>query len=427
MTQTLSGKHILLGISGGIAAYKTPELVRQLVRAGATVQVVMTRSAREFVTTTALQAVSQHPVRDDLWDERAEAAMGHIELARWADLVLIAPATAHVMSQLATGAAGDLLSTLCLATTAPVIVAPAMNHQMWQHPATVRNCAQLEADDVFIATPDDGAQACGEFGPGRMQEPAALCQLVADRLVALDAASAADDKPAKPVLAGARVLITAGPTREPLDPVRFISNHSSGKQGFALAEAASSAGASVTVVHGPVGAAPPAGLRTIAVETAQEMFGAVTENLDEIDIFIGVAAVADYRPVNRQTQKIKKEDQSGDGLTLALVKNPDIIASVAARPGGPFTVGFAAETDMPVAQARAKRVRKGLDAIVVNDVSRADIGFNADDNAVLLIDADGEVELARQSKSEIARRLVDLIAVRYRAQLATTNRESVAK
>ena len=415
----LNGKHILLGVTGGIAAYKTPELVRQLVQAGAVVQVVMTHAAREFVTPTVLQAVSQRTVRDSLWDPDAEAAMGHIELARWADLVLIAPATAHSLQRLAHGAADDLLATLCLATTAPIVVAPAMNHQMWLKPATQRNIERLVKDGVTIAGPGSGAQACGEFGPGRMLEPEELCAAAGDRLAAIAAANTA--------LAGCRVLITAGPTREPLDPVRFISNHSSGKQGFALAAAALAAGADVTVVHGPVSAPAPAGTTLVPVTTAQEMFDAVHARLDAVDLFIGVAAVADYRPAQVAAGKIKKEDNPGDAMTLALTKNPDIIKAVAARPDPPFTLGFAAETDLPIEQARAKRLRKKIDAIVVNDVSRTDIGFNSDDNAVLLIHADGEIALERQSKTAIAARLIELVAERIATRLATTNRESVAK
>jgi phosphopantothenoylcysteine decarboxylase/phosphopantothenate--cysteine ligase len=396
----LTGRRILLGISGGIAAYKTPQLVRELARAGADVQVVMTRGAAEFVTATTLQAVSGRPVRNDLWDPAAEAAMGHIELARWAELVLIAPATAHLIARLAAGAADDLLSTICLATTAPVAVAPAMNQQMWRHPATVRNVARIAADGVHLLGPAEGDQACGEVGPGRMLEPEALTAHAA-RLISRSGA-----------LRGIPVLVTAGPTREPIDPVRYISNHSSGKQGYALARALCEAGAEVTLVSGPVALTPPAGVTTVHVTTAREMHEAVLARVGANRIFVGVAAVADYRPRDAVAQKLKKTPGGGD-VTLELTENPDIIAAVARHPQRPFVVGFAAETEKALAHARDKLVRKRLDLIVVNDVADKRIGFASDDNAVTLVYRDSEEALVLSDKLSIARTLVERIATAF--------------
>jgi phosphopantothenoylcysteine decarboxylase / phosphopantothenate---cysteine ligase len=394
----LAGKNIVLGITGGIAAYKTPELVRQLTAEGAAVEVVMTRGAAKFVTATTLQAVCGRRVHDDLWDADAEAAMGHIELARWADCILIAPATAHCLARLAHGLADDLLTTICLAARVPVVVAPAMNQQMWQHRTTQRNVARLTDDGVAIWGPESGPQACGEVGPGRMLEPDALCA----ELIALFGPR---------VLQGRRVVLTAGPTREPIDPVRYISNHSSGKQGFAMAAAARDAGADVVLITGPVALPTPAGVTRVDVGTAQEMDDGVRANLPRCDIFIGVAAVADYRPAHAQPDKIKKQGDAG--LTLELVQNPDIIASVAKRGAAPFVVGFAAETFDGVANARAKLARKGLDMIVLNDVADKRIGFNSDDNAVTVITSENEEHLAIGSKTAIARALIERIAVAY--------------
>jgi phosphopantothenoylcysteine decarboxylase/phosphopantothenate--cysteine ligase len=400
----LQSKKIVLGITGGIAAYKTPELVRQLTQEGAAVEVVMTRSARQFVTTTTLQAVSGRRVHDDLWDAAAEAAMGHIELARWADCVLIAPATAHCIARLASGTADDLLTTLCLATTSPVAVAPAMNQQMWQHRATQRNLSQLVSDGVRILGPGHGAQACGEFGPGRMLEPEELCA----EIVALFGPR---------VLQGRRVVVTAGPTREPIDPVRYISNHSSGKQGFELAKAARNAGADVTLIAGPVTLPTPPGVRRIDVVTALDMDEAVRAHLQACDIFIGVAAVADYRPAHAATDKIKKHGDAG--LSLQLVQNPDIIASVAKRKMRPFVVGFAAETAASgLTNARTKLARKGLDMIVLNDVSDRRIGFNSDDNAVTVITRDSDERLSIGAKSAISYALIERIAAAFEKRSA---------
>ncbi len=398
--QPLAGRRIIVGVAGGIAAYKSPILVRRLRDAGADVQVVTTRAAARFVTATTLQAVSGRPVRHDLWDEQAEAAMGHIELARWAELIVVAPATADLLARLAAGRADDLLCTLRLASRAPVLLAPAMNVVMWEHAATRRNLRRLEDDGCLIAGPDSGPMACGEFGEGRMVEPDVLLDQVtahfrADSLL--------------PALTGRHVLITAGPTREAIDPVRYLSNHSSGKQGYALAAAARSAGARVTLISGPVSLAPPAGVDTVPVISASDMYDAVMARLDDCDVFIGVAAVADFRPASAAEQKIKK---SGDGgsMTLALVENPDIVATVAGRPKRPFVVGFAAETENVLDHGRAKRERKRLDLIAVNDVSRAGIGFGSDENAVTLVWQGGERELPRASKAAVARALLEIVA-----------------
>jgi phosphopantothenoylcysteine decarboxylase / phosphopantothenate---cysteine ligase len=398
----LIDRRIIVGISGGIAAYKAPWLVRRLRDAGADVQVVMTRGAAQFVTATTLQAVSGRPVRDDLWDPAAEAAMGHIELARWADLLLIAPATADLLSRLAHGRADDLLTTLRLATRAPVIVAPAMNVAMWEHPATRRNLDRLETDGCVIAGPDSGPMACGEFGAGRMVEP--------DALVARCIATLGGD--AAGTLRGRRVLITAGPTREAIDPVRYISNHSSGKQGYALAQAARAAGAIVTLVTGPVSLPAPAGVERIPVVSALEMYEAVLARVDASDVFIGVAAVADYRPATAAERKIKKSPGGAGGMSLELVENPDIIAAVASRSPRPLVVGFAAETHDAIAFGRDKRQRKGMDLIVVNDVSEQGVGFGSDDNRVCLIWDGGERALPPTSKAEVSRAIIEAIAAR---------------
>ena len=430
----LTERRILVGVTGGIAAYKAPELVRELRRAGAEVQVVMSRSAAQFVTATSLQAVSGHPVRDTLWDPAAEAQMGHIELARWADLILIAPATADRLARLAQGLADDLLGAICLASRAPIAVAPAMNHVMWEAPATRRNLELLAADGVHLIGPEVGDQACGETGPGRMTEPADLAAAVAERLaggaggpVRAHVHSIGLDQP----LSDRHVVITAGPTQEAIDPVRFISNHSSGKQGYALAAAALAAGARVTLISGPVAEPAPAGVTLIPVESARDMHAAALAAAADADLFIAVAAVADYRPGTVAEQKIKKTDSAAGGLSLDLVENPDIVAAVAGLPDGPVVVGFAAETHNALEHARGKLVRKGLDAIVVNDVSRRDIGFGSDENAATLIWADGERTLPKQSKSDLSRALLDtlieLFMPRFVRQLANTNPDNAAK
>lgn len=392
---------IILGVTGGIAAYKTPALVRRLKGRGVEVQVVLTRSAREFVTETTLQAVSGLPVRDNLWDKEAEAAMGHIELARWADLVLIAPATAEIMSRLASGSAPDLLTTLCLATEAPIAIAPAMNHVMWTSDAVQENRRRLEERGVRILGPDDGDQACGETGPGRMVSP--------DDIVASLLGPVAVPDAANPVLSGKSVLITAGPTHEAIDPVRYITNRSSGKMGYALAAACQEAGADVLLVSGPVSISPPAGIKVLPVESAADMHAAVHAHLDGVDIFIGAAAVSDYRAVNTSREKIKK---SGDDLSIALAQNADILASVAALPDGPFTVGFAAETTHLREYALAKLEKKRADMIVANLVGR-DLGFETDDNAVDVYWEGGEQSFSKKDKAMLAIDLASLIAARY--------------
>lgn len=394
----LANRQVLLGITGGIAAYKSAELVRRLRDAGATVRVVMTPAACEFITPLTLQALSGHAVHLELLDTAAEAAMGHIELARWAELILIAPASADFMARLAAGIADDLLSTLCLATKAPVLLAPAMNQAMWSNPATRSNCATLTARGVRMAGPATGSQACGDTGPGRMLE--------VPELLAAAAATFATG-----VLDGVRVMLTAGPTREAIDPVRYISNSSSGKMGFALAEAAAAAGAEVTLVAGPVQLATPAGVRRIDVVSAVEMHAAVMEHVEACDLFIACAAVADYRPGEVAPQKIKKRHAD---LDLHLVRNADIVADVAAREPRPFTVGFAAETTDLLQHARSKLERKGLDLVIANDVSRTDIGFDSDYNEVHVLSAEGESSLARGTKSAIARVLVQEIGERLR-------------
>jgi phosphopantothenoylcysteine decarboxylase/phosphopantothenate--cysteine ligase len=394
----MAGKHIVLGVTGGIAAYKSPDIVRRLAERGAEVQVVMTSGAREFVAPLTFQAVSGREVRSDLWDESAERAMSHIELARWADLVLIAPATADFLAQLAHGMADNLLNTVCLATSAPLAVAPAMNRLMWANPATQANVAQLRARGVHVLGPDSGSQACGETGEGRMMEPVDI------------AAAAFALLPAEGPLKGRKVLITAGPTRERIDPVRFISNRSSGKMGYAVAQAARDRGADVVLVSGPVNLPAPPGVRRISVECAQQMHQAVMAELPGTDIFIGTAAVADYRPANPADCKIKKVS---DQLDLKMERTVDILAAVAAQSHRPYTVGFAAETNDVEEHARAKLERKKLDLIAANEVGDTKV-FEQDDNALTLLwPAGGRLELGAGAKTELAHKLVDVIASRY--------------
>jgi phosphopantothenoylcysteine decarboxylase/phosphopantothenate--cysteine ligase len=395
----LHGERILLGVSGGIAAYKSADLVRRLREAGAEVRVVMTEGAAHFITATTLQALSGHPVRDSLWDASAEAAMGHIELARWATRVLVAPATADFLARLAQGRADDLLSTLCLATEAPIAVAPAMNRVMWANAATQVNVATLRQRGVAVFGPGAGEQACGETGEGRMREPT---ELVADLAEAL--AEAATPKR----LAGRRVLVSAGPTFEDIDPVRFVGNRSSGRMGFALAEAAVRAGAEVTLVAGPVKLATPAGVRRIDVRSAAEMHAAVLAALPGHDAYVGAAAVADYRPAEVAGQKIKK----GVGpMTLVLERTADVLAEVAIHAHRPRCVmGFAAETHDVETYARGKLAAKKLDAIAANQVGVPGCGFDADENALTLYWNGGEKTFATARKSDIARGLVEWIA-----------------
>lgn len=394
---SLAQKRILIGISGGIAAYKIPELVRRLKDLGADVRCVMTQGAQAFITPLTLQAVSGNPVHHDLLDPAAEAAMGHIELAKWADLIMIAPASANVLAQLAHGHASDLLSTLILATTAPVYVAPAMNQQMWAHPAVQANCQRLREYGMTLIAPDSGAQACGDIGAGRMPEPLALRDIICQHF-----------QPRSQLLAGKSVLITAGPTREAIDPVRYLSNHSSGKMGFALAAAAQQLGAAVTLVTGPVQLATPTDVTRIDVVSAEDMYQAVMNHIDQADVFIGCAAVADYRPELVATSKIKK---SQDTMHLALIKNPDILASVASLPNPPFTIGFAAETNDVVQYAQRKLEQKRIRLIAANDVSDTNIGFNSDVNAMHLLwqDKQGQLQqlsLDRANKLQIATQLL---------------------
>ena len=401
MHNILAGKNILLGICGGIAAYKAADLVRRLKERGADVRVVLTHGGSEFITPLTLQALSGHPVGQSLLDPAAEAAMGHIELARWADLILVAPATADVIAKIAHGHADDLLTTCILASAAPLAIAPAMNQQMYKNIATQSNLATLKLRDIHILGPAAGEQACGDVGMGRMLEPLQLVDAVIHLL----------EKP-KP-LKGLRFCITAGPTREAIDPVRYISNHSSGKMGYALAQAAAELGADVTLISGPVQLKTPAGVTRIDVVSAQDMFEAAMSQATQHQIFIGCAAVADFRMAHLATQKMKKTADE-DGLTLKLVKNPDIIASVAALTSQrPFTVGFAAETEQVDSYAKQKLAKKNLDLICANDVSDPALGFNSDDNAMTVYSKNAEYPLGRRSKTALASALISLIVEHY--------------
>lgn len=391
-----------MGITGGIAAYKTPDVVRKLTAQGAQVRVVLTRGAAEFVSPLSLQAVSGNPVHTQLLDEQAEAGMGHIELAKWADILLIAPATANCMAKLAQGLADDLLTTIYLATDARVCLAPAMNQKMWKARATQENLHRLQLHGVDFIGPDAGEQACGDVGPGRMVEPEAIVSSLA--------AMSGDDK-----LAGKHLVITAGPTREPIDPVRYVSNHSSGKMGFAIAQAAIEQGARVTLIAGPVTIAPPANATTISVTTAQQMYEAVMRHIPQADIFVATAAVADYKVSDVAENKIKKSDEK---LTLTFVKNPDILKEVAALPSPPFTVGFAAESQDVEAYARGKLRNKKLDMIAANDITREGLGFNSDENALHVIWHDGDEHLPPASKTDLAKTLIALVAKQYNNKMS---------
>ena len=396
---SLAQRRILLGVSGGIAAYKSCELVRRLRDLDAEVRVVMTEGATHFVSPTTFQALSGQAVRVSLWDAQAEAAMGHIELARWAERILVAPASADLLARLAHGMADDLLTTLCLASAAPLYLAPAMNQQMWAHPAVQANIATLRQHGAQLLGPAVGDQACGDVGSGRMLEPHEL----RDALMASFGNRS---------LAGLKVLVSAGPTYEDIDPVRFIGNRSSGRMGFAVAEAAAQAGAEVILVAGPVSLATPAGVaRRVDVRSAAQMHAAVLAAA-QADIYIGAAAVGDYRPLEVSAQKLKKHD--GSELTLRLGENPDILASLSAQTAHPFLVGFAAETHDVASYAQGKLRHKGLDMIAANQVGGG-LGFEAADNALTLYWADGAVELPRTSKAELARQLIAHVAERYRA------------
>ena len=419
----LKNSNIVLGVTGGIAAYKAPEIVRRLNDKGARVRVVMTESACDFVKPLVFQAVSGNPVGVDLLDEAAEAAMGHIELARWADALLIAPATANTLAKMCIGAADNLLNTIYLASRAPCWIAPAMNSVMWEHPATAANMQSLQARGVRVLGPGSGSQACGETGAGRLLEPEDIVNLleqqlasaVRDRQLRYPSIVDGGDTNAVPIagqLANSRVLITAGPTREALDPVRFLTNHSSGKMGFALAEAAAQAGADVTLIAGPVRLATPTGVARIDVVSALDMHSAVLERAPQNDIFISVAAVADYRAATQQSHKIKKSDGS---MTLEMVRNPDILAEVATLATRPFCVGFAAETQELENYARGKLTKKNLDMIVGNLVGQSSGGFNADDNAVEVYWPDGGfASFESRSKRLLADDLIALLSHRYR-------------
>ena len=392
--QTLAGKKILLGISGGIAAYKCAELTRRLIERGAQVQVVMTKAAKEFITPLTMQAVSGRPVSDSLLDPAAEASMGHIELAKWADLVLLAPATADLIARMSAGMGNDLLTTLVLATDSPVAVSPAMNQQMYRNIATQENIATLARRGMHIWGPAAGEQACGDVGPGRMLEPMQLVHLCEQFFQ-------------PKLLEGKSILITAGPTREAIDPVRYITNHSSGKMGYALASAAAQMGAKVTLVSGPVSLNTPVGVERINVSSAQEMHEAVMTHANKHDAFISCAAVADYRPQTIASQKLKKTE-GNDEMVINMVKNPDIVASVAAMTEKrPFTVGFAAETNDVETYARGKLTKKNLDMICANDVSVAGQGFNSNDNAITLYWPEGELALALESKEALSFKILE--------------------
>ncbi|KTF10734.1 bifunctional phosphopantothenoylcysteine decarboxylase/phosphopantothenate--cysteine ligase CoaBC [Pseudoalteromonas sp. 10-33] len=392
---TLTNKKIVLGISGGIAAYKCAELVRRLKDHGCEVKVVMTESAKHFITPLTMQAVSGEIVSDSLLDPAAEAAMGHIEFAKWADLILVAPATCNIIAKMASGIADDLLTTLLLATPAKVAVAPAMNQQMYAHAATQANLTTLKARNVLIWGPGKGEQACGDVGAGRMLEPHELVALCVE-------------KQPPQILTGKTITITAGPTREPLDPVRFISNHSSGKMGYALAEAALLLGANVNLISGPVTIKAPTGVNLINIESAEQLLNEALIYAPQSDAFIGCAAVADYRAAEVATQKMKKQ---GDELTLTLVKNPDVIAAVAnIKHNRPYTVGFAAETQNVESYAKGKLVNKNLDMICANDVSLSGLGFNSDQNALTLYWQNEQLELAVNSKTEIALKVIEQLA-----------------
>ncbi len=410
-TKSPHTKNILLGVTGGIAAYKSAYLVRRLKDAGFAVRVVMTAGAQAFVTPLTFQALSGEPVHTSLLDPEAEAGMGHIELARWADLVLVAPTSANAIARITAGAADDLLTTVILATPAPVFVSPAMNQQMWQNRITQRNLQTLRDYGFHIIAPDSGSQACGDVGAGRMPEPEDLVAIVQGFFQAHTQSNKTTLSNINDTLAGKHVVITAGPTREALDPVRYVSNHSSGKMGFALAEACRDAGARVTLLAGPVSLPTPIGVERINIVSARDLLFA-SEKIVEAgcDIFIATAAVADYRAETIADQKIKKQ---GDSLTLTLVKNPDIVATIAQHAKRPFMVGFAAETQRMEEYARGKLDTKQLDMIACNDVSRGDIGFASDDNAMTVFFSDRfgleKVILDKANKHEIAERLVECL------------------
>lgn len=401
MASSLAHKNVVLGITGSIAAYKSADVVRRLREAYADVRVVMTENAKRFITPLTLQAVSGHPVHDDLFDPAAEAAMGHIELARWADVILVAPASADFMARLAVGEAPDLLTTLALASRAPIVLAPAMNQGMWRHALTQKNLQHLSMQGISIVGPGEGSQACGDVGPGRMVEPVLIMEAVKKIF-------------ASGLLSGVKVMLTAGPTQEAIDPVRYISNASSGKMGYALARALKEAGASVRLVSGPVHLAKPEGVQVVSVISALEMQDAVMQSLSDCDIFISVAAVSDYRVKDQVKQKIKKHKD----LKLELVLNPDIVATVAKMQNRPrLVIGFAAETENVLAAAKQKLADKALDLIIANDVSKQQ-GIGADKNAVVVISKHREIFFPETSKEKLARELTAVIANEYKSKLS---------
>ena len=397
---SLSNKRIIVGVTGGIAAYKSAEIVRRLQDRGADVRVVMTPGAEEFIRPLTMQALSGHPVHCGLLDEKAEAGMGHIELARWADLLLIAPATADFIATMVHGRADNLLAAIYLATPALVAVAPAMNQGMWRHPASLDNVEKLNQRGVTIIGPDSGIQACGDTGPGRMEQPDTIINQASDMFTSKS-------------LQGKKVVITAGPTREALDPVRYISNHSSGKMGYALATAALDAGADVVLISGPVNLSIPERCQYLSVISASDMLLASLEYAKKADIFIATAAVADYRAVSIAENKIKSDS---DVLTINFEKNPDIVSTVATANESLFVVGFAAESTDVENYAKGKLKTKGLNAIIANDISRSDIGFNSDDNEVSWIDTDSSITFSKRSKTQLSRDLIAQIAHKYNDQ-----------
>ena len=394
--KSLINKNILLGVTGGIAAYKSAEIVRGLKKAGSSVRVVMTQSAKEFITPLTLQALSGNPVSTDLLDVEAEAAMGHIELARWADAILIAPATANTLAKLSSGRADDLLSSITLAFDGPIGLAPAMNQAMWKDERTQSNIQNLEHKNFSLYGPGSGEQACGDVGLGRMLEPSEIIELFASLFEA-------------GTMSNKSILITAGPTQEPIDPVRYLTNRSSGKMGYALAEAAVEAGAQVTLVSGPVNIEPPASCNLVSVKTAEEMHEAVMHHIKKKDIYIGTAAVADYSPTKVEGSKIKK-DRSNSPLVLEMKENKDILKEVSELEDKPYMVGFAAETDDLLENARKKLETKKLDLIIANDVSDKSIGFDSNENEVTLITSSEELLLDRDSKKKIAKKILEFIS-----------------
>jgi phosphopantothenoylcysteine decarboxylase/phosphopantothenate--cysteine ligase len=394
--KSLINKNILLGVTGGIAAYKSAEIVRGLKKAGSSVRVVMTQSAKEFITPLTLQALSGNPVSTDLLDVEAEAAMGHIELARWADAILIAPATANTLAKLSSGRADDLLSSITLAFDGPIGLAPAMNQAMWKDERTQSNIQNLEHKNFSLYGPGSGEQACGDVGLGRMLEPSEIIELFASLFEA-------------GTMSNKSILITAGPTQEPIDPVRYLTNRSSGKMGYALAEAAVEAGAQVTLVSGPVNIEPPARCNLVSVKTAEEMHEAVMHHIKKKDIYIGTAAVADYSPTKVEGSKIKK-DRSNSPLVLEMKENKDILKEVSELEDKPYMVGFAAETDDLLENARKKLETKKLDLIIANDVSDKSIGFDSNENEVTLITSSEELLLDRDSKKKISKKILEFIS-----------------